>query len=95
MDCSSITFSGHAVKRMFQRSLTVVDIEAVVRGGIVIEDYPTDVPYPSCLLFATIVSTPLHAVVARTQAKGDCIVVTVYVPDPKRWTADFKTRSKL
>jgi hypothetical protein len=92
MDCASITYSGHAVRRMFQRSLTAGEIESVLKTGIAIEDYPNDFPYPSCLLLATIRLMPVHVVAARDPATRDCIVVTVYVPDPARWSADFKTR---
>jgi hypothetical protein len=92
MDCTSITFSTHAIKRMFQRALTVADIGAVIQTGSVIEEYPTDYPYPSCLLLETVGATPIHAVVAKDPTTGACIVVTVYVPDPGRWSPDFRTR---
>ena len=92
MNCVSVTFSTHAVKRMFQRGLTVADIETVIQNGVVIEDYPVDFPYPSCLLLNTIRTTPVHAVVAKEPTTGACIVVTVYVPDPTRWSSDFKAR---
>jgi Domain of unknown function (DUF4258) len=93
MNCTSTTYSAHAIKRMFQRSLTVADVDAVVRTGLVIEDYPTDFPYPSCLLLGWTGATPVHAVVGRNPSTGECIVVTVYVPDPARWSPDFKTRT--
>ena len=92
MNCASITFSGHAVKRMFLRSLSVTAVKTVVETGVVVEDYPNDFPYPSCLLLGIAGTTPVHAVVAMNVSTGDCIVVTVYVPDPARWSPDFKTR---
>ena len=77
---------------MFTRGITAPDIEAVVKTGEVIEDYPTDLPYPSCLLLGAAASFPLHVVAARDPASQTCIVVTVYVPDPVRWSVYFRTR---
>ena len=92
MQCTSITFSRHAIQRMFQRGLAITDIEVIVQTGVLIEDYPTDFPYPSCLLLGHTQAFPVHVVAARDPASAACIVVTVYVPIPARWSADFKTR---
>ena len=92
MQCSSITFSAHALQRMFKRALTVADVTGIVKTGLVIEDYPTDFPYPSCLLLGTVRANPVHVVAAQDSANQACIVVTAYVPDTARWSPDFKTR---
>ena len=47
MKASRIRFRIHAIKRMFRRSITDVEVRDVVTHGEVIEDYPTDVPYPA------------------------------------------------
>ena len=94
MDCNTVVFSGHAVQRMFERGLTEADILQVIRQGEVIESYPTDTPYPSYLLLGASSGHVIHAVVARRDDIGRCYVVTVYLPDPHRWSADFKTRRK-
>jgi len=36
----------------------------------------------------------LHVVLAYNQATRTGYVVTAYVPDPKLWSKDFKTRRK-
>jgi len=92
MECSSIVFSGHAVRRMFERSLAEPDILQVIAQGEVIEEYPSDTPYPSALLLGFIGTTPVHVVVAREVVTGDCVVVTVYIPNPARRSPDFHTR---
>ena len=46
---------------------------------------------PSTLLLGFVGSTPVHVVVAKDD-QNRCVVVTVYVPDPKRWHSDWKTR---
>lgn len=48
MDCAEVVFSGHAIRRMFERTLGRDAILDVVWGGEVIAEYPDDRPYPSC-----------------------------------------------
>lgn len=93
MDCAEVVFSGHAVQRMFARGLSEADILQVVRHGEVIESYPHDTPFPSSLVLGVSRNTVIHAVVAQRD-DGRCIVVTTYIPDPQRWSADFKTRKQ-
>ncbi len=92
MDCSTVAFSGHAVRRMFERGLSETAILQVIAQGAVIEDYPHDTLYPSALLLGWIGPTPVHVVAARNPTTRECVTVTVYVPDPARWSADFRTR---
>ena len=64
--------------------------EAILSGEI-IEDYPDDVPYPSCLVFGrTRDGRPVHVVCAHVP-EDTAIIITVYEPDPDRWT-DFRRR---
>lgn len=67
--------------------------EAVINSEI-IEDYPDDEPYPSCLIFGlTNDGRPLHIVCACSEEENLTIVITTYQPDEKRWI-DFKRRRK-
>ena len=68
MHCSSVVYSRHALQRMFGRGLTTADVASVIAAGEVIEDYPTDFPYPSCLLLDFVGSLPVHIVAARIPA---------------------------
>lgn len=43
-------FSDHAVKRMIQKSIDRHEVEEVISGGEVIEEYPDDKYSPSCLI---------------------------------------------
>lgn len=92
MDCRHVDFSGHAVRRMFERAIAMDEVLAVIAAGEVIEDYPGDMPLPSVLLLAWIKERPLHAVVAQDRESGKCYVITVYPPDPDLWEPDFRTR---
>lgn len=92
MDCRVVDFSGHAVRRMFKRSVGRDEVLEAITKGEVIEAYPQDTPYPSYLLLARSRERVLHVVVARDADRGHCYVVTVYPPDPDLWEPDFRTR---
>ena len=63
----------------------------MVQSGEVVEDYPEDVRGHSCLLLGFgSRGRPIHTVCSP---KEDYLaVITVHVPDPKRWGLDWKTR---
>lgn len=92
MDCRRVDFSGHAVRRMFKRSVGRDEVLDAIAGGEVIEEYPDDTPFPSYLLLARTQERILHVVVARDRDHGHCYVVTVYPPDPDLWEPGFRTR---
>jgi hypothetical protein len=88
----SLVFRVHAAKRMLQRGIRAVDVEAVVAHGEMIEDYPEDTPFPSRLLLGAPAGQPLHVVAADEPGTGVTYVVTAYYPTPAQWDADFRRR---
>jgi hypothetical protein len=92
MDCAEVVFSGHAIRRMFERALGRDAILDVVRGGEVIAEYPDDSPYPSSLVLGFVAGEPVHVVVARDPQTRTCFVLTAYSPDPVKWSNDFRKR---
>jgi hypothetical protein len=87
-----ILYSRHALTKMVQRGITPVELRAVLESRDMIEDYPTDTPYPSALFFGIVGGRPLH-VVATTRTEGSMvIVITLYEPSPDRWDATFRKR---
>lgn len=87
-----LVFRVHAVKRMFQRSISAADIRAVLEQGNIIEEYPDDQPYPSRLFLGKVNSRFLHVVVADRPDAHETIIITVYEPDPMRWDTSFRLR---
>lgn len=77
---------------MFKRNISVEDVKLVLMNGEIITKYENDKPYPSYLFFAIANNRPLHLLVARDNDTGICIMVTVYEPDKKLWSADLKTK---
>jgi hypothetical protein len=49
---------------MFQRRISDSDVRELLGLGIIIEEYPDDAPYPSCLVSGIINGRPLHVVMA-------------------------------
>jgi hypothetical protein len=92
MNCGIIRFSRHAMQRMFERGIDPENVREIVETGEIIETYPDDTPYPSALLFGRIGERPVHVVVARDPACGECYVVTAYEPEAALWGEDFRTR---
>ena len=89
LDCRTKKFSRHAVAKMFQRNITKSEIDNVIVSGQVINEYPDDSPFPSFLLFGFYNNRPLHIVIAFNNSEHICIIVTVYIPDPKLWTDNY------
>jgi len=95
MDCGEISFSEHALKRMFERQIPPEAVAQAIAQGEVIVSYADDEPFPSYLLLWFVDGSPVHAVVARDEESRHCIVVTVYRPATDRWNRDFRTRRVL
>ena len=94
MDCAELSFSAHALTRMFEHAIDPQAVRTVIDCGETIEDYPDDKPFPSGLLLGTVAERILHVVAARDMATGKCYVITVYPPDSARWDSDFRKRRK-
>ena len=88
---NKLIFRKHALQRMFQRSIRVEDVHAVLSGGKSIIDYPDDTPYPSRLMLGWRGERPIHVVAADTP-ESETIVITVYEPDPALWEPGFERK---
>ena len=84
----------HALRRMVERGISrVVVVEAIERGEV-IEDYPDDTPYPSCLVLGFVEERPLHVVLGYDASGRDACIITVYEPSPDKFESDWRTRRK-
>ena len=87
-----VNITQHARKEAKEDNLVLDDIFFSTRNGEIIEDYPTDVPYPSCLIYGkTEDGDPVHSVWAYAADSQIAVLITVYRPDPNRWM-DWKIR---
>ncbi|HXK27603.1 MAG TPA: DUF4258 domain-containing protein [Candidatus Binatia bacterium] len=75
--------------------IRVDEVLEALDAGEIIEEYPDDQPYPSCLILGrTRAARLLHIVCAPVLTEQRLIVITIYQPDPARWEADFKRRKR-
>ena len=89
----NIELTMHAAKRLEQRGISINDVMSCIMSGEIIEQYPTDYPYPSCLILGiTVNSKFLHTVIGSNLSQ--LWIVTAYYPDINKWSADFKTRKE-
>lgn len=83
----------HATIVRLERGIMISEIERALQNGEIIEEYPDDEPYPSCLVLGWLVSgDPLHLVCSRGNVEPALRIVTVYEPDDDLWKSDYKTR---
>lgn len=89
----NIEITLHAAKRLEQRGILIEDILSCIQTGEIIEQYPDDYPYPSCLILGMSVSQFLLHVVVGSDLTT-LWIVTAYYPDSEKWESDFKTRKE-
>ena len=88
-----VEWTLHAANRLIQRGISSLDVESSILSGEIIEDYPDDYPYPSCLVMGvTVIKRVLHTVCAIHNDK--LWIVTAYEPNLIEWEADYKTRKE-
>lgn len=86
-----VIISDHASIRFRQRSIKAKDIRCAVNNGEIIEQYPDDFPFPSCLVLGkSITGDHIHIVMSDEGSMSR--IITAYKPDPDKWSDDFKTR---
>ena len=88
-----VVISNHADEEAQNDELSFDEVYFSANHGEIIEEYPTDRPYPSCLVYAdTFSGDPVHSVWGYNGRTGFVVLITVYRPDPTLWAEDWKTR---
>ena len=83
----------HAQERLRQRGIRAKDVRNCIMTGEIIEQYPDDFPFPSCLVFGKSVNGKILHVVASDEGTGSRII-TAYFPDNIKFEDDLKTRKE-
>ena len=86
-----ILWSTHAVARIQERGILRADVINCIMEGEIIEDYPTDYPHPSCLLFGNNIAGNVIHVVAGFDGEN-MYIITAYYPNTDKFFDDLKTR---
>ena len=66
------------------------EVKDVIESGEIIENYPDDYPYPSCLILGYSDNNPIHVVCGVSDS--ELWMITAYHPDEDEWFDDNKTR---
>lgn len=87
----NIVVTQHGRKRMAERGIALADVMSAIKSGEIIEQYPDDFPFPSCLILGKAKdSRQIHVVASVNE---DMIyLITAYYPDAESWEEDMKTR---
>ncbi len=89
-----VRITNHADEEAENDDLTFEEIYYSVLHGEIIENYPEDEPYPSCLILGrTFASVPVHSVWAYNNVSKWAVMITVYRPDPNMWV-DWRERKR-
>jgi len=88
--CSNdtIVLTEHLLTRMRQRQIRLKDIINTIENGEIIEQYPKDYPFPSCLINGE----NMHIVCSI--GEGCLYIITAYRPSVDEWEADGKKRKE-
>lgn len=89
----STEYRLHAVKRIFERGISRNCVSELIRTGEIIESYPDDTPFPSCLMMGRCQERPFHVVIGIHMQEKIIHVITVYEPDSEAWDSEYRRRT--
>lgn len=81
----------HSLIEAGNNGLNVSEVINSVFTGELIEYYPFDKPFPSCLILSMIGEIPVHSVWAFNEVSEISILITIYIPSKEKWD-DFRKR---
>jgi hypothetical protein len=89
-----ILYLPHAIEQMNapDEMITTDEVRAVIFGGTIIENYPEDARGHSCLMLGHPPTTERAIHVVCSPKEEYLAIITAYIPDPAKWSADFQTR---
>lgn len=88
-----ILLTNHALERIRQRGIKIRDIKSCIMSGEIIEQYPDDYPFPSCLIYGISENGEIIHVVASDEGSASRII-TAYYPNTDKFEDDLKTRRR-
>ena len=88
----TIIITQHSRRRFYERGISVLDVCRAINTGEIIEQYPDDFPFSSCLIMGYSEDRIIHVVASIND--GMMYIITAYIPDSTEWENDFKTRKE-
>lgn len=91
---ANINLTLHVLDRLRERGIAFADVVNVLMNGEIIEQYPDDYPFPSCLeLGASVSGKALHVCCGVSDNK--IWIITTYYPKNDKWENNFRTRKAV
>lgn len=88
-----LRWTNHIFLRLIQRNISMEDVQKAILSGEIIEDYPNDYPFPSCLIIGyRSKNSAIHVVCAPNDEGTELWLITAYIPKEEKWLPDLKTR---
>ncbi|MGH9793932.1 MAG: DUF4258 domain-containing protein [Candidatus Acidiferrales bacterium] len=84
IEANCVRITDHADEEAVSDRISIPQLLERFNDSEIIEQYPDDKPYPSCLIWSES-NGPVHSVWAYNAKTAWAILVTVYRPDPQRW----------
>jgi len=84
----TIVLTEHLLTRMRQRNIRLQDIKRTIESGEIIEQYPDDYPFPSCLINGE----NMHIVCSK--GEGRLYIITAYRPSLEKWEVGYSIRKE-
>jgi len=83
-----ILWTEHVVLRLMQRDIKRADVLVCIETGEIIEQYPTDKPFASCLILGkSVLDKDIH-MVCGLDRDVICYIITAYYPNLEKWESD-------
>ena len=89
----TIIMTSHILDMLRERNIRYGDIKDTIMLGEIIEQYPADYPFPSCLILGIIKNSGLHVVAGIGEER--IWIITAYRPSSDKWEDDLKTRKAV
>ena len=86
-----IRWTTHGLARLQGRDISVADVKNCIMNGKIIEEYPTDFPHPSALIYGKTLSEKIIHVVCGID-ENILYLVTAYYPTTEKFFEDLRTR---
>lgn len=95
INSGKINWTEHVAKRLINRHISPDEVLQALSTGMIIEDYPSDYPFPSCLVLGcTIQKRKLH-IVCSIVNDDTLTIITAYEPDFNKWDETFMKRRNI
>lgn len=86
-----LRWTNHVLVRLLQRNIAMDDIVYALTNCEIIEQYPEDYPYPSCLVLG-LTKAHKHIRIVCGASNVELWLITAYYPDIEKWEPDYKIR---